>query len=189
MEDDKKNAGESESGSTAGPGNEPGQPKESDGGDGKKEENRTFTQEQVNEIVRERLERSSKSIYERYGVSDEKGLDELVAMAQAYQTTKSEYSELQKENAGLRERIVFSENGILPEKQDDARTYFKGKGLEMSDEALKQVLQTHPEWVSAKPQSVQTTTVVPIGKDRYEPELKDEESEAAKVFGFTKFVK
>ena len=39
---------------------------------------KTFTQEQVNEMVKSRLDRDRKSIYKRYGVSDKKGLDDLI---------------------------------------------------------------------------------------------------------------
>ena len=150
-------------------------------------ETRTYTQEQVNDIVRSRLDRASKAIYDRYGVDGEEGLDELIGMAQAYQTMKSKYDAMQDELKGLKEQNMFHANSVLPEKEDDVRTYFKGKGLEMSDEALKQVLFTHPEWLAmAKP--APTTTIVPLGSQAEEAPKPNEEAEAARMFGLSKFV-
>ena len=114
------------------------------------------------------MDKAYKSIYERYGVEDEKGLDEIMASAQECQATKMLYDEIVKENKALKEKIAFSENGILADKQDDVRTYFKGKGLEMSDEALKSVIQTHPEWIAKKEAEAPRTTIIPLGGERQE---------------------
>lgn len=148
---------------------------------------RSYTQEQVNEIVRSRLDRANKAFFDRYGVDGEKDLDELVGMAQMYQTMKSRYDAMQDELRGLKETNMFHANAVLPEKEDDVRTYFKGKGLEMSDEALKQVLFTHPEWLaSARP--APTTTIVPLGSQSEDASKPDPEAEAAKMFGLDHFV-
>lgn len=168
-------AGESAEGNGNAPGNAEGQVSQN------------YTQEQVNEIVRSRLDRASKAIYGRYGVENEQGLDELVSMAQAYETMKSRYDAMQDELRGLKEQNMFHANGVLSEKEDDVRTYFKGKGLEMSDEALKQVLFTHPEWLAvAKP--APTTTIVPLGSQADDSPKADPEAEAARMFGLSRFV-
>ena len=149
---------------------------------------RNYTQEQVNEIVRSRLDRANKAIYDRYGVENEKGLDELIGMAQAYQTLKSDYDAMKDEVKGLREQNALRGNSVLPEREDDVRTYFKGKGLELSDEALKQALQSHPEWVAKATAPAPTTTVVPLGSQAEEAPKPNEEEEAAKMFGLSRFV-
>lgn len=156
-------------------------------GDAGGQVSQNYTQEQVNEIVRSRLDRANKAIYGRYGVENEQGLDELVGMAQAYQTMKSRYDAMEDELRGLKEQNMFHANGVLSEKEDDVRTYFKGKGLEMSDEALKQVLFTHPEWLAAaKP--APTTTIVPLGSQADDSPKADPEAEAARMFGLSRFV-
>lgn len=141
----------------------------------------TFTQEQLNQIIQERLARADQAFYDRYGVKDQTELDSLVGEAQAYETTLAE-------NAQLKERLAFLTNGILPEKEDDVRTYFKGKGIAMSEEALKQVLQTHPEWVKQATPPANNTTIVPVGAQPQQPPKEDEEQKYAKMFGFDHFV-
>ncbi len=153
-----------------------------------RESSRNYTQEQVNEIVRGRLERASKALYDRYGVGGEKELDELVGMAQAYQTMKSRYDAMLADNKSLKEQIMFHANAVLPEREDDVRTYFKGKGLEMSDEALKQVLISHPEWLAQASKPAPTTTIVPLGGQAEDETKPDPEAEAAKMFGLSHFV-
>ena len=154
-------------------------------------EARTFTQEEVNEIVRERLERKAKAIYSKYGVEDETGFDDVFAKAQAYAEMKERYDSIgaeleaaRNEIASYKEKAILSTNGILEDKADDVRTYFKGKGIELSDEALKTVLATHPEWVSApkvaKPQ--------PIGAPEPNPQKGETERERAEHMFGLKFV-
>lgn len=146
----------------------------------------TFTQDQLNDIVRERLRKASESIYKKYNVIDENGLDEMANKAKSYDELKASYDTLAEEVKGLKEQEVLSKNNILADKQDDVRTYFKGKGMDISDESLKELLQTHPEW---QPQSVKATTIVPLGGDRTEPQKESDEDVALKMFGFDKFVR
>lgn len=198
MAEDEKMAGNVVPETAAGEQTASNQEGEGDGndpaGEGEKQDfqqqetSRSYTQEQVNEIVRGRLERASKALYDRYGVSGEKELDELVGMAQAYQTMKSRYDAMQADNKSLKEQIMFHANGVLPEREDDVRTYFKGKGLEMSDEALKQVLISHPEWLAQASKPAPTTTIVPLGGQAEDEEKPDPEAEAAKMFGLSHFV-
>lgn len=146
----------------------------------------TFTQEQLNDIVRERLRKASESIYKKYNVVDESGLDEMADKAKSYDELKTSYDALAEEVKGLKEQAVLSKNNILADRQDDVRTYFKGKGMDISDESLRELLQTHPEW---QPQSVKATTIVPLGGDRTEPQKETDEDVALKMFGFDKFVR
>lgn len=192
MDDEKENVGNETSGVTTASETPSTEEQASENGEAKEKEGvqASFTQEQVNDIVRQRLDKAYKSIYERYGVEDEKGLDEIMASAQECQATKMLYDEIVKENKALKEKIAFSDNGILADKQDDVRTYFKGKGLEMSDEALKSVIQTHPEWIAKKETEAPRTTIIPLGAERQEGLGKkpDEEAKAAKMFGLGRFI-
>lgn len=143
-----------------------------------------FTQEQVNSIVRERLERDRKNVYDKLGVSDEQGLDSLIEKLKNYDSLSSD-------NASLREKVLFYENSILPNREDDIRYYFKGKGLELNQDTLKSALETHPEWVKAKvvDEQPKSTTIVPVGSVQSEQPKESEEDMAAKLFGLDHFVK
>lgn len=121
---------------------------------------RTFTQEEVNDIVRERLSKSKKVLYTKYGVEDADGLDELVGKAQSYEVLTERIEELRKTNASQTEELAFLKNNIEPSRYDDIRAYFKGKGLEFNAETLVQELSTHPEWVRPEVKSEVTTIKV-----------------------------
>ena len=145
-------------------------------------DNKSFTQEQVNGIVRDRINR----VYARYGVKDSNELDNLIGKSQAYDIIKHRYEEKKKEIYNLNEKMVFMENDIEPARYDDIRAYFKGKGIDFSNETLINELATHPEWKrivgeSAKP----ITTIQKISPDRnvVKPST-NERDETAKMFGF-----
>ncbi len=140
---------------------------------------KTFNQEQVNDFVRERLNK----IYKRYGVENKQGLDELVGKAQSYNIMEERYNNAMNELSSLKEANAFMKNNINPDKYDDVRAYFKGKGLEFNEENLVNELQNHGEWVNVVENKPQTTIKV-LGTDnsRVSPQ-KDEKEIASKLFG------
>ena len=99
-----------------------------------------FTQEQLNVLIGERLERLKKSFYDKVGVKNEEELNNLVASAKSYNDTKDELSSLRKEK-------LFSANNINIDKSSDIEFYFKGKGIALNDVNLKEELKTHNEWL------------------------------------------
>ena len=146
---------------------------------------KTFTQEQVNKIMRSRLERDRNALLTRYGVKDRDGLDSLIGKAQSYDIMKERYEAKENENYQLKERLAFMSNNINPDREDDIRAYFKGKGLEFNEETLVNELETHPEWrkvveVDDKPK----TTIQVLGvehRDRNVPETDYEKRQ--RIFG------
>lgn len=151
----------------------------------------TFTQEQVNEIVRKRLERSDSKFFESYGVKDKNELDELVKKSKGYDELNTKYTEMSQsyegmktENLTYKEKILFFENNILNERQEDVKVYFKGKGIDFTDENLKKELETHPEWCKKE----EVTTIQTLGSDQGKgKQTPDEKEIAAKYFGFKSF--
>ena len=69
---------------------------------------------------------------------------------------------ISNENKGLKEQITLTKNNIIPSKQDDVLTYFRGKGLELNDENLAKMLESHPEWL---PNKTPTTTIIEMGAE------------------------
>ncbi len=149
---------------------------------------RSFTQGEVNEMMRKRLDGAKERIYKRLGVKSDDDLDALVQRVKGYDEMKSGYDALKDEVKGLREQSALRGNSVLPEREDDVRTYFKGKGLEMTDEALKKALETHPEWIAKATAPGKTTTVVPLGSQSEDAPKPSEEEEAAKMFGLSRFI-
>ena len=121
---------------------------------------KTFTQEQVNEMVKARLDRDRKSIYKRYGVEDRNGLDDLIGKAQSYSVMEERYNAIQTEVNSLRESNLFLKNNINPERYDDVRTHFKGKGIELNEENLTNELSTHSEWITKSGEEVKPKTTI-----------------------------
>lgn len=120
-----------------------------------------FSQDEVNELMgqvrAETRDRTFKYVYGRYGVEDENGLDELIGNAQRYDTLKENTDaernswEEERRSRGselceLKERLALLESGIDKDRYEDAKFILKGKGLEITPEAIANELATHPEW-------------------------------------------
>lgn len=146
-----------------------------------------FTQEQVNEIIKERLERANNSLYKRYGVADKNGLDTLIQKANSYDLMAEQYNGLENERNSLMEKLTFIENNVNPDRYDDVRAYFKGKGLNFDKNNLVSEIATHPEWLN---QVAKQTTISTIGANSGQvPSSEESEKEiAAKLFGLPKLV-
>ncbi len=146
---------------------------------------KTFTQEQVNEIMRSRIERERKSVYSRYGVEDRDGLDALIGKSQSYDVMKERYEQLKEENASLKERMAFLANNINPEREEDVRAYFKGKDIEFNEQNLMNELATHPEWLKVIEQdSTPKTTIKKLGVENVNHVVPETEDEKIKrIFG------
>lgn len=143
----------------------------------KSQEEEKLTQSQVNDIVTKRLAKQAEGFYKKYGVMDEKGMDDLVGKAKSYDELNKKYNELSEKNAILNERVMFTDNSIRKDREDDVRTYFKGKEMPMTDENIKEALKTHNEWANA---SVNPVAVGNSGTPKTE---EDEIDLASKLFG------
>lgn len=180
---------------------------------------RTYTQDEyqngLNEIAgRTRIETREKTfryIYDRYGVADEAGLDELIGNAQRYDSLKEQYdgdkaswkeqsSARDKELADVKEQVALMQSGIDSSRYEDAKLIIKGKGLEVSTDTINAELATHPEWKKSetapvndnfmkvddtKPQenAEPASKISVLGNDNSKPPVEqDEEAMAMKLF-------
>lgn len=125
---------------------------------------KTFTQDEVNNIVVERLKNErSKSVKEvclKYGVNTLEELDTLIEKSKNYDKEVQEHK-------GTKKELLFLQNDIDESRTDDIDTYFAGKGLELNQENLTKYKETHPECVK------KVAVVKPIGNDKHE--IKQEE--------------
>lgn len=156
---------------------------------GETKQEKTFTQTELDRIIRERIERERNSTIkkwcDKYGVENEESLDSAFLKSLSYDTMKEEYESIKSAKQELENKLAFIENNIEPTKQDDVMAHFKGKGIEFNDENLKAELSTHPEWLKVKEVSNKpTTTITPISPDREEIKpQKTEKEEMEKLFG------
>lgn len=146
---------------------------------------KTFTQKQVNDLIKARLERRANSLFKRYGVANSGELDELIGKSQSYDVMKERYGALKDENSQLKERLAFLSNGINPEREDDVRAHFKGKGIDFNEESLKAELQTHPEWLKiVEDDPTPKTTITKLGFDHKDNKVPESEAEKMnRIFG------
>lgn len=112
-----------------------------------KVETKTFNQDEVNEIVRKRLEKNANTQLKNYGVNSVEELETLISKGKEHQTLVEQIEQLKSENRELKEKDLFTTHQIDSNRVDDVRTYFKGKELEINADSLAQALATHPEWV------------------------------------------
>lgn len=163
----------------------------------------TFTQEQVNKMISDRLNR----LYKRYGVENKESLDELVNKAVSYEAMNEKYDSIVKERDGIAEplnkqieeltqnhndlqskydelvnqskdltkKYAFSSRNIKPELYNDIEMYFKGKELEINENTLDEELKTHAGWCN--------TGATDLGAEAHEMNKPDEKEIASKYFG------
>ena len=150
----------------------------------------TFTQEQVNDIVRSRLDKAQQRLFNRYGVSNRDELDTLIGKSQSYDIMKERYSGLKTQNAELEQELAFFKNNINPERKDDIIAHFKGKGIDFNNDNLVNELSKHPEWLNpVKVEDKPKTTITTLGSDSTTEMPKvSEKDEVAKYFGLSRLI-
>lgn len=142
-------------------------PSEGDNHKEKTQNDKRYTKEDVNDIVRGRINK----IFGKYGVNKTEELDKVVEKGKAYDELKTKYD-------ALLEKQVFTDNKIKEDRIDDVKTYFKGKGLQLENNILAEVVKTHPEWVIVENDN---NKIEKIGgnNNNLDPQPEDEEEKKA----------
>ena len=143
---------------------------------------RMYSKAEVIDLMKRRVNRSHNSFFKRYGVKD---LQELDAKFNSGKQLQDDYLGLQNRNAELVREVAFLKNNINPDKYDDVITYFKGKGLEFSEQELINQIMNHPEWLKSMPTpQPQTATIKTLGSEAHVVNSKPNEKElASKLLG------
>lgn len=144
------------------------------------EAERTWTKQQITEMMKKRVARSHQAFFNRYGVQDLKGLDELFENSKKFNSMNDEFGKLQLRNSELARENAFLKNNINPDKYNDIIAYFKGSNLEFSEEELLKALPTHSEWLK---QSAPVTTIEALGSEAHAAPKVDEADLAGKLLG------
>lgn len=145
---------------------------------------RTFTKEQVNNLMQKRVERSHQAFFNRYGVKDLTELDALLGKSKSYDQLKQEhdelntkYGDLDNQFKDLTKRYAYKVGNINNDKINDIETYFKGKQLDINEQNLMKELKTHPDWVN------QVQTIEHVGVEGTPAPTVDEAVTASAIFG------
>lgn len=126
---------------------------------------KTFTQEQLDEIIKDRLDKQEKSFLKKLGVDNFEDIGKEIANGKL-----------------ARQELLLSKNNIAEGRYDDVLTHFKGKGQELTDESLKEVVKTHPEWVKPAP-APDKKGFIDIGHPEHKEDGKSDVDELNKLFG------
>lgn len=156
-----------------------------------------FTKEQVNNMMRKRIERSHQSFFNRYGVKDLEELDSLFGKAKQNDELTNQYTglqtrfdeltkgntdlqtkfdELTSQNQDLLKKYAFMSKNVKPELYSDIETYFKGKGLDINEDTLSEELKTHMDWCKK-------ADVIPLSNEPNTHTEMDEKEMAGKLLG------
>ena len=141
---------------------------------------RTWTKAQIQEMMKKRVDRSHRAFFNRYGVQDLKGLDELFENSKKFSSMNEEFGKIQLRNSELMRENAFLRNNINPDKYEDIIAYFKGKELDFSEEELIKALSTHQEWLK---QTAPVTTIESLGAEAHTMPKPDEAAMASKLLG------
>ena len=163
--------------------------------DGGVDNTATFTQEQVNKMISERLNR----IYKQYGVENKEALDELINGRADYETIKADYDTIKADydsikaqydelsvlndnltasNNELAKKYAFTSRNIKPELYNDIEMYFKGKGVDINETTLDEELKSHDHWFN-KPSAV----IQPLGAETHQYSEESERKRASRLLG------
>jgi|SRR5574344_1173318 hypothetical protein len=103
---------------------------------------KTFTQDEVNSIIKERLSKVAK----KYGFETEEELNEAVGKAQSYDTTKKELENTKSSLAEKESIITLMSCGIADKYLEIAKTFMQSKNMEINKNTINELLKTYPEW-------------------------------------------
>lgn len=141
---------------------------------------KTFTKNQVVEMMKKRISRSHSAFFKRYGVENLDALDSLFENAHKFNEMNGEFGKIQLRNSELVRENSFLRNNINPDKYADIIAHFKGNGVEFSEEELIKALTNHPEWL--KP-TVPATTIKTLGSETHTLPTPNEAEKASKLLG------
>lgn len=138
---------------------------------------KTYTKTQIMDLMKKRVDRSHKAFFKRYGVNNLQELDDVFKYKDQYLGLQNKYNDLTRE-------MAFIKNNVSPERYEDIVAYFKGKGLEFSEQELLNQLATHPEWLKQQATiNPQSTTIKTLGSEAHSAPKPSDKDLASKLLG------
>ena len=118
---------------------------------------KTFTQEQVNELVgkaraegrQKGMEQAMSDLRTKYGVDDDGQMDALFRDGSRYGELGSRYQDVGNQLKDAMTQIALMKAKVLPERESDVKAILGAMGKEVTEDSINEMLSTHPEWVAA----------------------------------------
>lgn len=119
---------------------------------------RTFTQEEVNELIgRTRQEARQRAREEfanelrgRYGFQSDSDLDDLIGNGQRFDALNDEFGSQSAMLADLRTENALLRSGIPEERFGDVKAILSYNGKDVTPDTIAEAMATHPEWRPAE---------------------------------------
>ena len=138
---------------------------------------RTYTKNEIIDLMKKRVDRSHKAFFKRYGVNNLQELDDVFKYKDQYLGLQNKYNDLTRE-------MAFIKNNVSPERYEDIIAYFKGKDLEFNEQELLNQLATHPEWLKQQATTnPQSTTIKTLGSEAHSAPKPSDKDLASKLLG------
>jgi hypothetical protein len=137
-----------------------------------------LSQDEVNKIVAGRLREANKKIHTKFGVDSEAALEALVGKGQTHDALQGQIKALTEEISNMKFDKVMRLSKIRADKFEDVKAILKSKNLPFEENAVKEILKTHPEWVRKPLEKV----VRPIGNNGAQPTPPNEKDMVRSLF-------
>ena len=99
--------------------------------------------------------------------------------ASGFDELKTNFDSLSIEHQNTKDKLVFLENNISPDRYDDVKAYFKGKEIVFNAENLVKEIETHKEWLNAPKSTFKVGNV-----QQEQINNKTDKERAMELFGF-----
>lgn len=128
---------------------------------------RTFTQEQVNELVgkaraegrQKGMEQAMQEFRDKYGLDDDNQIESLMRDGSRYSELGARYADANGQLKDAFAQIALMKTKILPDRESDVKAILGANGLDVTEDNIQSLLATHPEWISAPTQNATSPTV------------------------------
>ena len=137
-----------------------------------------LSQEEVNRIVSGRVKEVTQKLLEKYGVASDEELDGLIVKGQEHSALQEQLSAREEELAVFKAQKILRLNKVRGDKADDVIALLKGRNLPITEENVKEVLDSHPEWKRKRKQKA----VANIGATQPKEKPLDEKEIARSFF-------
>lgn len=137
-----------------------------------------LSQGEVNRIVSGRVKEVTQKLWEKYGVASDEELDGLIVKGQEHSALQEQLSAREEELAVFKAQKTLRLNKVRGDKADDVIALLKGKNLPITEENVKEVLDSHPEWKRKRKQKA----VANIGATQPKEKPLDEKEIARSFF-------
>jgi len=147
---------------------------------------KTYTQEQVDEIKKNAIAEGMRKASKQQATQQNDELDKLNASLTEKDNLLAEkenqMNELNKELTAIKQVNKMNDLGIDKKYHEDVFALLKGKGMEINDENIIEICNSHPEWKVEQELGIGSIGQTKQNRNPYEEEASRKEKEINEMF-------